>query len=219
MTLDFEYGSGLLRAQLPEYTDVFIPGETVPDPPCLPQTWECLYEATRDSVRHPIGMPPLASLARRGSRVVLIIPDIVKGGLQETSHRKVAARVCLDELKIAVCVKGASIKTVLLEPESRIRPPATISDIQWLDMSSWHEVYTSGEENFEQWYREKFDELCSVIESDDSAELGGDIQMLKNLLHPYLNTEKEYGLLSKEFYGRRWLEDYIEKWQDKNSFQ
>ena len=31
--------------------------------------------------------------------------------------------VCLDELKIAVCVKGADIRTVLLEPENRIKPP------------------------------------------------------------------------------------------------
>lgn len=44
--------------------------------------------------------------------------------------------VCLDELKIAVCVKGANVKTVLLEPENRIRQPATLSDIQWLDMDS-----------------------------------------------------------------------------------
>ena len=39
MKLDFEYGHGLMTAQLPDNTDVFIPGETVPDPPCLPQDW------------------------------------------------------------------------------------------------------------------------------------------------------------------------------------
>ena len=37
MNLSFEYGQGLLQARLPDSTDVFIPGETVPDPPCLPQ--------------------------------------------------------------------------------------------------------------------------------------------------------------------------------------
>lgn len=39
MKLDFEYGQGLMSAELPDSTDIFIPGETVPDPPCLPQDW------------------------------------------------------------------------------------------------------------------------------------------------------------------------------------
>ena len=32
MKLDFEYGQGLMSAELPDNTDVFIPGTTVPDP-------------------------------------------------------------------------------------------------------------------------------------------------------------------------------------------
>jgi hypothetical protein len=32
MKLAFEYGAGLMEANLPDSTDVFIPGETVPDP-------------------------------------------------------------------------------------------------------------------------------------------------------------------------------------------
>ena len=66
MKLDFEYGHGLMCAELPDSTDVFIPGETVPDPPCLPQDMESLMEATRTSVRNPIGMPPLSELAHKG---------------------------------------------------------------------------------------------------------------------------------------------------------
>ncbi len=30
MKLDFEYGHGLMSAELPDTTDVFVPGETVP---------------------------------------------------------------------------------------------------------------------------------------------------------------------------------------------
>ncbi len=37
MRLSFEYGQGLMSAELPDTTDVFIPGETVPDPPCIPE--------------------------------------------------------------------------------------------------------------------------------------------------------------------------------------
>lgn len=43
MNLSFEYGHGMMNAELPDTTDVFIPGETVPDPPCLEQTWDALY--------------------------------------------------------------------------------------------------------------------------------------------------------------------------------
>lgn len=150
--------------------------------------------------------------------------DILNGVLNASSviaflseHSTRNPGVCLDELKIAVCVKGADIKTVLLEPENRIKPPATLSDIQWLDMSNWYEVKNSSDCDFEHWYREKFSELCRVIESSKTVELSGDIHLLKTRLSPYLNSEKEYNLLSKEFYGRRWLEEYIEDWQDRKS--
>ena len=125
--------------------------------------------------------------------------------------------VCLDELKIAVCVRGANIKTVLLEPENRIKPPATISDIQWLDMSRWYEIKKDSDIDFENWYKEKFAELCRVIESSESVELSGDIYSLKMYLSPYLNSKKEYNLLSKNYSGRKWLNRYIEDWQDRSS--
>ena len=36
MRIDFEYGTGVMGAELPdELTDVFIPGKTVPDPPLM----------------------------------------------------------------------------------------------------------------------------------------------------------------------------------------
>ena len=98
MNLQFEYGHGMMSANLPDTTDVFIPGETVPDPQCLPQDWDSLYNATLESLRNPIGMEPLAEHVKGKKTVVIIIPDIVKGGCQPTSHRKVSIRACLDEL-------------------------------------------------------------------------------------------------------------------------
>ena len=79
MKLDFEYGHGLMAAELPDSTDVFIPGETVADPPCLPQDWDSLYAATLESIRNPIGMPALRELAGPGKTVVFVIPDIEIG--------------------------------------------------------------------------------------------------------------------------------------------
>ena len=69
MKLDFEYGHGLMSANLPDNTDVFIPGTTVPDPECLPQDWDSLYAATLESIRHPYGMPALKELAAPGKTV------------------------------------------------------------------------------------------------------------------------------------------------------
>jgi hypothetical protein len=96
MKLSFEYGKGMMEANLPDTTDVFIPGETVADPPYIPE--DKLEEETLKSIRNPIGMPPLTELAKKGSKCVLIFPDRVKGGEQPTSHRKVSMKLILKEL-------------------------------------------------------------------------------------------------------------------------
>ena len=56
MKVSFEYGQGMVDAVLPDSTDIFIPGETVPDPPCIPE--DKLEEETLKSIRNPMGMPP-----------------------------------------------------------------------------------------------------------------------------------------------------------------
>ncbi len=118
MQLQFEYGKDMIAANLPDDTDVFIPGETVADPPCLRQDWDSLYAATQKSVRNPVGMPPLSGLAHKGSRVTIVIPDIVKGGLQPTAHRRVSIRVILDELYAA----GVEKRDVLLIFSNGLHP-------------------------------------------------------------------------------------------------
>ena len=125
MKLEFEYGHGLMSAELPDSTDVFIPGETVPDPPCLPQDWDSLYAATLESIRNPIGMKPLKELAGPGKTVVFVIPDIVKGGTQPTAHRRVSIRACLDELYAA----GVEKKDILLLFSNGLHPRASTSSI------------------------------------------------------------------------------------------
>lgn len=142
MKLQFEYGNGLMSAELPDTTDVFIPGETAADPACLPQDWDSLYAATMESIRHPIGMPALNRLAKAGDRAVIIIPDIVKGGNQPTSHRKVAVRCCLDELYAA----GVQKKDVLLLFSNGLHPRATVSEMRTiLGEDLFREFYDSGQ--------------------------------------------------------------------------
>ena len=96
MKLQFEYGQGLINAELPDSTDVFIPGETVADPPFIPE--DQLEAKTLESIRNPIGMEPLTKLAKKGSKVTIIFPDRVKGGEQATAHRKISIKLILEEL-------------------------------------------------------------------------------------------------------------------------
>lgn len=96
MNLNFEYGHGFMKAELPDNTDIFIPGETVADPPHIPE--ELLIEKTLYSIRNPIGMEPISKQVKAGSKVTIIFPDRVKGGEQPTSHRKISIKLILQEL-------------------------------------------------------------------------------------------------------------------------
>ncbi len=110
MKLDFEYGLGTMSANLPDNTDVFIPGVTVQDPPCIPE--DKLEEAYMESLHNPIGMKPLSELAFPGAKVVFVVPDRVKGGEQPTSHRKMSIKFILREL-YAKGVKKEDIQFII----------------------------------------------------------------------------------------------------------
>lgn len=139
MKLNFEWGRGTMEANLPDNTDVFIPGETVKDPDYIPE--EKLEEAYLTSLRNPIGMEPLSKLAHKGSKVVFIIPDIVKGGLQPTSHRKLAIKYCLQELYAA----GVEKKDILFMISNGLHPRAKEDEIRKI----------FGEELFNEFYPTK----------------------------------------------------------------
>ena len=122
--LQFEYGYGLMNASLPDNTDVFIPGVTVPDPPYIPE--DQLEEAYLKSIRNPIGMPPLSELAHKGTKVTIVFPDIVKGGLQPTSHRKMSIRIILNELYHA----GVEKKDIMLICSNGLHPKNKIPQLR-----------------------------------------------------------------------------------------
>lgn len=106
MKAAFEYGQGVMEAELPDSARIFIPGETVPDPPFLKNP----EEATRESIRSPIGMDPIPRLVRNGSKVTICFPDRVKGGFQESSHRKTCIPLLIDEcLKAGVDKKDIKL--------------------------------------------------------------------------------------------------------------
>lgn len=124
MKLEFEYGHGKMAAELPDTTDVFIPGETVEEPAYIPEA--SLEAAYMESLAHPIGMAPLTELAHRGSTVTMIVPDRVKGGEQPSSHRKVAIRCILNELYAA----GVEKKDILFIISNGLHPRSRESDVK-----------------------------------------------------------------------------------------
>ena len=80
-----DYGDGKLRIDLPDSAQVVRYGETYTDPPAIDN-----QEATIKALENPLDGPPLHELAGPRKKVVIGFPDRVKGGVQPTSHRRVA---------------------------------------------------------------------------------------------------------------------------------
>ena len=137
---EFEYGQGTLSANLPDSTDVFIPGETVKDPAYIKE--KDLEKAYKESLAHPIGMKPIAKLVKKNSKVVFVVPDRVKGGEQETSHRKLSVKYILEELYQA----GVQKKNILFIISNGLHPKSKESDIKAIfGEALFNEFYPSGQ--------------------------------------------------------------------------
>jgi hypothetical protein len=125
--------------------------------------------------------------------------------------------VCLDEIAIALGAKGGNIQTILVESEREVKPPPSISHIQWLDMHDWKERRATGETAWEQWYQAKLAEIVAVVESDESRRFAGEIKTLEDLLKPTVSDfaadARIRQLLEKKLVGRTWLFEAVEKWR------
>jgi nickel-dependent lactate racemase len=88
-----EYGDSHLRVELPDSATVVRYGRTYNDPPEVNPA-----EAVRKALQKPLGFPPLRELAGPGKKVVIGVPDRVKGGAQNASHRKTAIPIIVEEL-------------------------------------------------------------------------------------------------------------------------
>ena len=154
----FEYGQGFMEARLPESAEVFIPGKTIPDPPCL----EDPVEATRDSILNPIGMPPISELVGSGDRVVIVFPDRVKGGFQATSHRKVAIPIIIDEC-LKAGVRKQDIKLICSNGLHRKNTPqelrALLGDEVYYEFMPTHQIVNHDSEDWTNLVDLGYDEL------------------------------------------------------------
>src|ERR1019366_3372148 len=125
--------------------------------------------------------------------------------------------VCLDEIAIAIGTKGGNIQTILVESEREVKPPPSISHLQWLDMHDWKERRAAGEVAWEPWYQAKLTEIVAVVESDESRRFASEIKTLEELLKPTISDfaadARIRKLLEKKLVGRTWLFDAVENWR------
>ncbi len=140
MKLSFEYGHGMMDANLPDNTDIYIPGETIADPPFIPL--DKIVDETRKSILNPVGMPPLSQLAGPGKKVAIVFPDKVKGGFQETAHRKVSIPIIIEE-----CIKaGVAKKDITLICSNGLHRKNTKEEIRsLLSTDVFHDFYFTGQ--------------------------------------------------------------------------
>jgi len=120
--------------------------------------------------------------------------------------------VCLDELGIALGTNGEIIQTILVESESEVSPPVSVSHLQWLDMHDWHKRQQDDQAEFADWYTAKFAEIRRVLESETNQRFAGEIELLSQKLKPVTMDAFTARLLEKGFSGRQWLVDELDEW-------
>lgn len=118
--------------------------------------------------------------------------------------------VCLNELMIAVAIKGAWILSVKLEPE--VEPPKNASYKQFVDMSDWVEQKKKGKEQFENWYQTKIEEIVKHLNSKEIVQYNSEIELVKSQLRPDLSTAKVDRLKQEYYINRTWMVDEVKAW-------
>ena len=187
-TVQFEYGEGALSAELPDSAEIFIPGETVPDPPAL----ENVVEATRQSILNPVGLPPLSKIVGPGSPVTISFPDRVKGGYQPTSHRKAAIPLLIEEcLKAGVYKEDIRLicSNGLHRKNTNDEIKAILGEQVYNDFMPTHQIVNHDSEDWENLIDLGYDELGDPVIMNravfESGQKGAAILIGHVLGNPY----------------------------------
>jgi tetratricopeptide (TPR) repeat protein len=128
--------------------------------------------------------------------------------------------VCLNEIALAV---GGNkyIQTVLAEDERRVKPPLTISHIQWHDFQDWREIRTGAKtgpmgEDWEAWFAQRMARVREVIADQQNARIPGELQKLREVLEPR-TFEARIVEKTQGFSGRAWLFEETRRWLEETT--
>ena len=119
--------------------------------------------------------------------------------------------VCLDEIGIALAHRHGAIATLLVEPVQQVKPPPSLSHIQYLDLSEWRHEREQGEPHWTAWVDAQAAILLDIIARN--AGFAGEMDELQRLLTPHTQGGRLGTLVEREFVGRDWLFSDIEAWR------
>lgn len=118
--------------------------------------------------------------------------------------------VCRNEIAMAMHHFG-KVYPILVEPVPQERIPATISHLQWPDLSRWRELRSGPDpQAFERFYEEKLLEIIERVEGD-ASRFAGEIDVLRTVLAP-ADFDRHFGQHLEGFVGRQWCLDAFESW-------
>lgn len=126
--------------------------------------------------------------------------------------------VCLNELGIALNQKAGddTLRTVLLENEKTVRPPMSLTHIQWIDLADFEAKMPEDSADpiqRKQWEEGIDTEVQKLIDSiEGKGRVAGDIAYLKQRLKP-ASFIGEIAAKTTNFSGRQWLFQKIEYWR------
>lgn len=120
--------------------------------------------------------------------------------------------VCLDELQISACVKGALVQSVLLEPGASALVPPAASFRQYVDMGDWRDELARGDAEFEAWYADRLAELATRLDGEELRRYAAELGEVELLLNPGLSTARQDALQAAGYVGRGWLADEVGAW-------
>ena len=123
--------------------------------------------------------------------------------------------VCLDELRIALCLKRSYVKSILVENSDIVTPPYRLSDSQWINMENWRSI---PKEQWDQYFQNKMAELDAALESDEAKEFEMQLSLISEKLSVYDSIAKEQMLLREDFTGREWLAEKVQNWLENDNY-
>jgi len=134
-----------------------------------------------------------------------------------SSHALREGGVCLDELKIAVYVKGALIQSVLLERNIIDAIPSNISHRQVIDMSEW-DGFPYESKEFDVWYNAKLANIVDAIEGQSAIRYQQELEEIRRFLNPGSVAPEDTAANTQDYAERPWLSEIISEWfQGKRS--
>ena len=120
--------------------------------------------------------------------------------------------VCLNEIALLLD-SGKKVYPVLLEPEKECTPPASLSYLQYVNLSNWREKIKDKEE-FDKWYKEQLKIILEKLES--GKDFSDRISILRQVLEPEDFTT-DIARQINNFVGRDWAFEELENWLKTDS--